>query len=158
MERCQACHRSGKWFSGSLCHMKVSDRVGLAASYPRPTVRMKPVLVGITPVLVKYKYLHHSARLILKFPICCSEQEFTLILWRTSSLAALERVSVLLCSFLACREAWICDCSFFPWWSLPWLGDWAAYSSLPCEFYQGSTTLANGSEIFEALEVFLRFV
>lgn len=51
--------------------MKVSDRVDFAASYPKPIGRKKTVLVGITPVLVKYKYLYHS---------CCSDQEFTLIL------------------------------------------------------------------------------
>lgn len=34
---------------------------------------------------------------------------------------------VLLCSFLICSKAWIHNSNFFPWWSLPWLGDWAAY-------------------------------
>lgn len=51
-----------------------------SAGAPQDMEYSEDCISGITPVLLKYKYLYCSAGLMLKFPICCSDQEFILVL------------------------------------------------------------------------------
>lgn len=68
-----------------------------SAGAPGTWTAAKAALVGISPAFVKCTYLHHSVRLMLKFPICCSDQNFTLVLKCMRSLLAAQAKSVLLC-------------------------------------------------------------